>query len=342
MKFGRTPEEIENERKRLLICAFAGLGSIFLCVFGAISVAYERLVLGYVLFLCLGVVFILAQIARKIDKVQPVSLFLALVLLLLASFLLLSGGAGGTGVYWSYSISMLMVLVVGPKAGSIYMGIYILVNSFLIFGPFSFSYGYSHFESTRIIVTSITLYVLILASEWIRVGSYRAISRASDNHRNLANTDPLTKLLNRHGVQAAFEEKKMLQPAVLILLDVDNFKKINDCYGHDFGDSVIVKLSEILIKHTKGGDINARWGGEEFLLVLFEAKLDSSKTLLNRIKDEFKKYSFDYNGEAVSVTFSAGISILYSKSSFEYSVKLADQRLYNAKRSGKDRIVGGG
>lgn len=339
VEFGTTPEEIENERKRLLIYAFAGLGSVFLFVFGILSLMNDHLLLGGVLLLCLGIVSILSLVARKLKKVQPVSIFLATVLLFLASFLLLGGGAEGTGVYWSYSLSMLMVLVVGPKAGGIYMGVYILVSSFFIFGQFQFVYDYSYFESTRIIVTSVTLYVLILASEWIRVGSYSAISRTSESHRSLANTDPLTKLLNRHGVQAALEEKKILQPVVLVLLDVDNFKIINDCHGHDFGDSVLEKLSELIKNNTKGGDISARWGGEEFLLVLFDMKLEYAETLLNKIKSNFENYPFISNGNIVSVTFSAGVSTLYSKSSFECSIKIADQRLYNAKQSGRNRVV---
>ncbi|MFC6635332.1 GGDEF domain-containing protein [Microbulbifer taiwanensis] len=339
MNFGRTPEEIENERKRLLIHAFSGLGSIFLFVFGSLSILDGRPFLGSVLFGCFGAVIVLSIVARKINNVQPVSLFLALLLFLLSSFLLLRGGASGTGVYWSYSVSMLMVLVVGPKTGGIYMGLYIIINSIFIFGNFSFTYQYSGLESSRIIATSITLYVLILASEWIRIGSYSAISRTSESHRNMASTDSLTGLLNRHGVKEALEAKKILQPAVLILLDIDNFKKINDSYGHDFGDSVLVKLSEIIMSHTKGGDIIARWGGEEYLLILFDTELDPSKVLVSKIKNDFKNYPFEWEGASISVTFSGGISTLNSNSSFTQSITLADKKLYSAKDSGRDRIV---
>jgi diguanylate cyclase (GGDEF)-like protein len=339
VKFGRTPKEIENERKRLLIYAFVGLGSLFLGTFGTISVIEGRFLLGSIILFFFGVVFTAALITKKMSEVQPVSLFLALILLFLAWYLILSGGAEGTGVYWTYPMSMLMVLLVGPKVGIIYMGLYLFVNSIFLFGPFTFPYDYSDIEAIRIIATSIALYVLILASEWIRVGSYGAISEASENHRNRANTDPLTGLLNRRGIQLALQDKEGNQSAIVTVLDIDKFKLINDNFGHYLGDLVLVRLAKLLTDNTKGVDLIARWGGEEFLLIFFATNLNPAKTLVNKIKDDFESIRFSCGKTDVSATFSAGMAIFDDISSFELSVKQADQKLYEAKNSGRNKVV---
>jgi diguanylate cyclase (GGDEF)-like protein len=337
MEFGRTPDEIENKRKRLLIYAFVALGGSFLFIFGIVSIIHNRYFLGCILFIFLLISLLTASIAYRSTNVQHVSILLSSVLYILSSYLLISGGNEGTGVYWSYSISMLMVLLVGPKLGCIFMGLYIIVNSIFIFS--SFSYQYSNLEAIRIIITSITLFVLILASEWIRMGSYSAISEASEIHRQLANTDPLTGLLNRHGLKVKLDDYELNLPTVVTILDVDKFKHINDNYGHDFGDLVLSKLSSLLTKTTKGGDLIARWGGEEFVLILYGTTIDSAKALVEKIKKEFQSHLFSFDDKLVSVTFSAGLANLNSKSQFELAIKKADQHLYEAKNSGRNLVV---
>jgi diguanylate cyclase (GGDEF)-like protein len=336
MELGRTPDEIENKRKRLLIYAFVALGGSFLFIFGIVSIVNSRYFLGCILFAFLLISLLTASITYRSANVQHVSIFLSSVLYCLASYLLVSGGNEGTGVYWSYSISMLMALLVGPKLGGIFMGLYIIMNSILIFS--SFAYPYSNLEAIRIIITSVSLFVLILASEWIRMGSYSAISETSELHRQLANTDPLTRLLNRHGLKVNLDDYELKLPTVVAILDVDKFKHINDNYGHDFGDLVLNKLANVLTKNTKGGDLIARWGGEEFLLVLYGTTIDSAKSLVEKIKNEFQSDPFNFDDKSVSVTFSAGLANLASKPQFESAIKKADQYLYKAKESGRNQV----
>ncbi len=339
MNFGKTPSEIENERKRTLVLAFSAIGTLFLCIFGTVSLMQGRFVLFCVLFLFIGIVLTVAFIVRKAINTQPMSLFLASTLLFLTWYLLLGGGADGSGVYWTYSISMLMVLLAGPKVGSIYMGLYLVISSVLILGPFTFVYNYTHAETIRIIASSFGLYVLILTSEWIRIGSYAVISETSENHRYLANTDPLTGLLNRNGIMVALKEKGVQQSAIMVMLDIDSFKSVNDNYGHDFGDLVLIRLAKLLKDNVKGGDLTARWGGEEFLLVFYDISISATESLIRKIKDEFANIIFHHNDAAIFVTFSAGVAPFNDISAFEPVVKLADERLYQAKAMGRNQVV---
>lgn len=339
MKFGRTPIEIENRRKRLLIYWFIALGGVFLSVFGIVSFAQGRTFLGGMLIFALFVALVMAYVTEKVDDVQPISLIFSSFLFALATYLLLSGGAEGTGAYWTYPILMLMALMSGPRVGAIFMCSYVSVIALFMLGPFSVTYEYAPLAAARIIITSSCLIVLILASEYIRMGSYGAISEASEVNRQLAITDSLTKLLNRNGLKSQLRERELLAPAVLVVLDIDRFKQINDNYGHDLGDIVLQRLSMLLTKHTKGGDLSARWGGEEFLVILFDSRLDSAEALINKVKNEFESIQFKTDKEDVSVSFSAGITTLHNESEFEEAVKRADVLLYEAKDLGRNTII---
>lgn len=339
INFGTTPDDIENERKRLLLFASAGLGSIFLGTFCITSFIQGRTLLAVILLSFLAVVLVCAYLAKVLQQVQPVCLFLGLVLFFLSSYLLLGGGADGTGAYWSYAVTMLMVLLVGPKIGLIYMTFYLFINSMALYSALPFVYAYSELSTSRIIATSITLYTLILASEWIRVGSYSAISSTSESHREQANTDPLTALLNRYGVKTKLASSPPDTKSALVIVDIDHFKGINDQYGHDFGDRVLVKLADLLRQHTKGGDVIGRWGGEEFLVVLVGTPIGAAADLINKIKAHLHSEALDHEGSRVAVTFSAGLATLDHPSHFESALKLADRRLYAAKEQGRNCVV---
>lgn len=334
-----SPEEIENTRKRHLIFSFAVLGCIFLGAFGLISLLDSRYLLGLVLFLFMSLGVLIAVRALKVTNVQPLAIFLSAVLCCLSVFLLVHGGNQGTGVYWSYPVSMLMVLLVGPRVGLCFMGVFLSFGGLFLLGSFDFVYEYSYVQRTRILAAALAQFMLVVASEWIRYGSYSAITKTSDAHQSFANTDSLTLALNRHGLQQALNSRPVDVDAMLILLDVDNFKSINDNYGHDVGDKVLKVLATIIQANTKGGDLVARWGGEEFLVILFGAKVGEAKTLAGKIKEQFNQYNFRPIDSARLTSFSAGVAPLQKISEFSTSLKAADELLYRAKDLGRNRII---
>lgn len=338
MNLGRTPEEIENERKRLLIFAFSILGNLLLATFGVVSFVNARYFLGAMLFLSTLGVSLIAYTSTRLKSAQLACLVLAGTLFLLACFLTLGGGAEGTGPFWSYGITMLMVLLVGPKIGVVYMAAYLVVIGIGLFGDHPSVYPYSDIVATRIFSASISLYALVLTSEWIRVMSYGAITLTSEGHRQLANTDPLTQLMNRYGLQTQLRAKPEQSEGVVVMLDVDNFKTINDNHGHDAGDMVLVRLANVLELHTKGRDLVARWGGEEFVMVLFDTPIEQATKLVQQIQFKFKQEHFDLNGSKTQITFSAGLARMASIADFEAAIKAADIKLYEAKDAGRDQV----
>ncbi|NRW25415.1 diguanylate cyclase (GGDEF)-like protein [Clostridium beijerinckii] len=129
--------------------------------------------------------------------------------------------------------------------------------------------------------------------------------------------------------------------ATLILIDVDHFKHVNDKFGHAVGDMVLKEVSNIIIKHIKTTDLATRWGGEEFLIFLFESSINEAYVLAENIRQEIQNKVIVTDKFQIQITASFGISLLkdnFSKS-FDTSFKSADVALYKAKNQGRNRIV---
>jgi diguanylate cyclase (GGDEF)-like protein len=154
--------------------------------------------------------------------------------------------------------------------------------------------------------------------------------------RNLAMIDPLTGLYNRRfaeqrlAAEVARSERRG-HPLTVLTLDLNNFKQINDTYGHPAGDQVLQEFAARLNKVIRGSDLAVRLGGDEFLVVLPECTLDQ----LNLVLDRLKSFELDWQGQKIPVTFSAGWKDYEMGERPEEMLAHADQALYNSKRASK-------
>lgn len=162
----------------------------------------------------------------------------------------------------------------------------------------------------------------------------------------LAQKDGLTKLLNRSGFddlsQTTFHNcVRNLVPLSMVLIDIDDFKQINDTYGHPFGDKCIVSIAQTLNKFCKRNtDLLGRYGGEEFIVLLSGGHIEEHHDLTKQIHRTVQKTIVNYNEITVKMTISIGISSLNSNYGMTYEglVKSADEQLYKSKRTGKNKI----
>ncbi|MFX1680741.1 GGDEF domain-containing protein [Mitsuaria sp. CC2] len=155
-------------------------------------------------------------------------------------------------------------------------------------------------------------------------------------------TDQLTQVANRRGLIATFEtERAKLErdpkPLALALLDIDNFKKLNDNLGHAAGDEALKALASRVSGMLRPGDKVGRWGGEEFVLILPEAPLEEAQAVLLRLQRSLSASLFMHEGRDVFVTFSAGVTLFRGNETMEQALDRADEALYEAKRTGKNR-----
>ena len=164
-----------------------------------------------------------------------------------------------------------------------------------------------------------------------------------EEQRQKALTDPLTGLPNR----AAWDERQELEVArwqryggelLMAVLDIDFFKRINDNYGHLAGDKVLKIIATELAKRLRKTDFIARFGGEEFVLLIPGTPLEGAQQLLETLRTAIESCPFHFKGERVTITLSAGVSAFAAGERAEQVFERADQALYRAKRSGRNRI----
>ena len=169
--------------------------------------------------------------------------------------------------------------------------------------------------------------------------------KAAVHFEKLANTDGLTQVLNRRAIQlfarqVADRSKQLGQPFVVALADIDHFKTINDTYGHDAGDIVLTEFARRTNALIRQQDRLGRWGGEEWLIIMTNTRLDAVDGLFTRMQEEIRDITAGEHN--LTVTFSMGAVASTGEQSVEALVQAADELLYQAKHSGRNRCIKAG
>ena len=158
-----------------------------------------------------------------------------------------------------------------------------------------------------------------------------------------AHMDPLTKLYNRRFMNQKLEEKLAELSREgnifgIIMGDIDNFKRVNDTYGHDFGDVVLVEVAKALKKSTRDDDFVCRWGGEEFLIIINGNKT-ITKGVAERMRSMVEELEIKAGADIVKITMTFGITESITGFNTDKLVAIADENLYKGKTSGKNKVV---
>jgi diguanylate cyclase (GGDEF)-like protein/PAS domain S-box-containing protein len=167
------------------------------------------------------------------------------------------------------------------------------------------------------------------------------IKEMEEKLKLLSITDQLTRIYNRVKFNDALKEEiKRLRryetDLSIIMFDIDHFKSVNDSYGHDVGDKVLVSLVELVKECIRETDVFSRWGGEEFMILLPHTSLENASMLAERIRIKIMKHNF---GEVDSVTCSFGVTQINNDDNSETFTKRVDNALYQSKRSGRNRVT---
>ena len=160
----------------------------------------------------------------------------------------------------------------------------------------------------------------------------------------LVHQDQLTSALNRRGLDEAFEREATRadrsQTSICVaLLDIDNFKRLNDTLGHHAGDQALIHLSNVIKEALRPSDLVARYGGEEFIIVLPDVGLEEATATVKRLQRELTKKFFLHENDRILVTFSAGVALRAPQEPQEEVIGRADKAMYQAKHTGKNRVV---
>jgi diguanylate cyclase (GGDEF)-like protein len=187
-------------------------------------------------------------------------------------------------------------------------------------------------------ITSMATAVLLFGGMY---GSF--LHDAVSRHYQLSITDSLTGLHNRRYL---IEESKMLlssarrhnSPVSVVICDVDNFKRINDQHGHDAGDKALKAFAHVLQGCVRNEDILARWGGEEFVVLMANTEVEQARALVERVRKETGQIVVAVDGALLKFTASFGVTLMAAGVDVETGVKQADKALYRAKNAGRNRV----
>jgi len=170
------------------------------------------------------------------------------------------------------------------------------------------------------------------------------LRKSAEQSREMALKDALTGIWNRQALNEDLEKEfvrwqRYQKPLSLVVWDIDFFKRVNDEYGHAAGDKVLKTIARIFMQATRDADFIARFGGEEFVGVFPETRLEDALTLANKIREKIETSKFHYENKPVPITASAGLATFRPNDTIDDVFKRADAALYRSKETGRNRCT---
>ncbi|MGF6695156.1 diguanylate cyclase (GGDEF)-like protein [Metapseudomonas resinovorans] len=189
----------------------------------------------------------------------------------------------------------------------------------------------------------LNLLICLLVTAVVLVLVIRLMRRYQHSIAALATTDSLTGLPNRRGFellagQALQEARRDRKPLVALMLDLDHFKMLNDTYGHQAGDEVLLGFAQNLRDSLRQSDIICRWGGEEFIILLKDTGNSTAHQLAEKVRSEVAAKRYPFKGVNLQVTTSIGLAQMHPDDSLDSLIGRADRGLYRAKQSGRNCV----
>ena len=173
----------------------------------------------------------------------------------------------------------------------------------------------------------------------------KRLKKELEKSTELIRVDSLTGVLNRKGMNEALEKAEAIMRRTqksfcVSLIDIDNFKKLNDSLGHHAGDKALIHLAETVKSSLRPQDTLARYGGEEFVVILSDTEIENAVNVMSRVQRELAKNTFIHEEHKLTITFSCGVAQVKEGMNAQEALIKADQAMYTAKQTGKNRVVG--
>lgn len=263
--------------------------------------------------------------------------------------------------------SLIAVMMVGPDAGFQFYLVSTLIYAFsdlkhslaykIFQALFTVAFfiicdagvlsGITHYPLSAEITTALrhfNIFGLSAVLAWNSHSHALTVREAETALRHIAGSDPLTGLLNRRALNEIVEReikrcRRRRHALSLILCDIDFFKKINDTNGHAAGDHVLQAIADLMKGTLREYDHLARWGGEEFLLVLPETDAETAAQVAERLRQRVQAAEIRYESLHIPVTLTLGVTALHPDENWHAALARADEGLYQGKTAGRNRVV---
>ncbi len=276
-----------------------------------------------------------------------VSIFFCVETFALFTVFVLTGIPHGFSVLWTLVVPACSLSVFGKKYGSIFSLAAFLMIIFLFWLPVGallllHPEYYSSTFMLRFPFVYVCLYFISLYVEIIREGTHARLHESEENYHRLYRCDALTGIYNRYAFYEEIENELSKKPAErldIIVFDIDNFKLINDEFGHNAGDEVLKTLVRIITSNICEHSTAVRWGGEEFLVML--RCIHDPYQISEKIRKEVEDTALYFQNRELKFTVSAGVSVSenVSKDQISDCINRADKAMYLSKINGKNRTT---
>lgn len=332
------PYNIKETRNIMLTNLFSAFSAIlFLSL--AISAFLRQEYAVSAVFFVITLAALLNIIILKIFKSCSFSSgFLIVLLNLSAMYAIIFGGIDNTGILMAFLLPPILIFLRGSKTGGILLLIMTGISIGILFfiDPQLVLPHYSVPMKVVFVVCFVSLSVFSFLHELSREYMERQLE-------NAASHDPLTGLFNRREMNRILRSESLRtqrykRPFSIIMCDIDHFKKINDIYGHKFGDTVLKMISDLFINATRTQEYICRWGGEEFLILLPETKFEGAVIVAERLRLKIAQEPIIFGKEELSVTVSFGVGEFNPAISIDENIDAIDKAMYEAKKAGRNCV----
>lgn len=247
------------------------------------------------------------------------------------------------GLIWSIFLPLFALTLKGPRAGLQITLVYYAIMLPMVYSGIGVwqNGGWNTQSAIRYTVASSALVFIVYMYERSLYRFHTSELKAKRNLENLSRIDELTQLYNRRALNERLVEEfekfyRYKDTFSIAILDIDNFKKINDTFGHNIGDIVLKEISKTLSSELRKTEVLGRWGGEEFIILFPHTEAHSALEASEKIRKLIEQYEFTAVG---AVTSSFGVAQYQDKMSIEELLANADKALYEAKHTGKNKVV---
>ena len=348
--FGNFHENVLAEDKFRRAAGYALCYVVSFLVFLAILLNWVDRNLDVIVLLCgvqLSILLALFWLwANEKNVYGPLALLLG-TLAVLGAYLILSESSPDGSLYWVLLYPSMVMLCLGLRRGTICFFIFFAFLLLVFATPLhaKLPEPLSWQVRLRFMIALLGAFAYSWCAEFFRFRTQHKLGQTMHRLERDSLTDPLTSLGNRRNFHTyckwlyeEFGDKPMLFS--LAIADLDHFKKVNDNYGHEVGDKVLQHVAKLLGAQTRASDRLFRWGGEEFLILMPGTGAQDARLALDRMCRIVEKSPFRGGGLEVSFTISIGLYSGMMQQDLTQQIHKADQNLYAAKVSGRNKVVG--
>jgi diguanylate cyclase (GGDEF)-like protein len=339
-------EDFERRRQFHLLYFFNGIAGFFLLAFGCNALFKQRYSLAGVVFFLLAIAVANILLLKFTGKQRFARIGFTVGIMVLFIYHLMSGGVNNTGPLWCYPGLAATFFLQGARRGLPIIAIFFAVAmiAFYIPLPGIEIADYSNDFKVRFLATSFALATFVGVHEYARARNQEELYRVSDKLDQLSKIDQLTDLPNRRYMVDRLEAEnsrfaRHSRPYSILYGDIDNFKAVNDQYGHQTGDHALKAIAQKIRAELRQHDEASRWGGEEFLIMLPETDHDMAKEVAEKLRSAISSIEFNHGNAQLRLTMSFGVHTVDKISNIDEFINTADKKLYVAKHNGKDQVV---